>query len=127
MSCISPVVVHGFTSAEYRTNETVLVLVDEFKFFVKGESLGVASTLPGLPGSLASTAITATGECKMLMQRCIQMWEDLEHPLHQKISNENGYKYFTSKKPQNKSIFQAYLGCFSLTPLVELHFFCSVV
>ena len=68
---------------EYRTNETVLTVVDEFKLFVKGESLGVASTLSGLPGSLASTAITATGEYKMLMQRSIQAWEDLGHPLHQ--------------------------------------------
>ena len=84
-NCISPVVVHGFTSAEYRTNETVLALVDEFKLFVKGESLGVTSTLPGLPGSLASTAITATGECKLLMQRSIQAWEDLGHPLDQRI------------------------------------------
>ena len=47
---------------EYRTNESVLALVEEFNLFVKGGSLGVSPTLSGLPGSLSSTALTARGE-----------------------------------------------------------------
>ena len=54
--------VHGFSSAEYRLNESVLAFVDEFKMFVKGGSLGVRSTPGGLPGSLDSVDITARGE-----------------------------------------------------------------
>jgi len=48
---------------EYRTNESVLALVEDFKMFVKGETLGVQPTLPGLPGSISSVAVTARGEC----------------------------------------------------------------
>ena len=43
-------------------NESVLALVDEFNLFVKGGSLGFSPTLPGLPGSLDSAAVTARGE-----------------------------------------------------------------
>ena len=43
-------------------NESVLALVDEFHLFVKGASLGVSPTLPGLPGSLSDVAVTARGE-----------------------------------------------------------------
>ena len=56
------ITVHGFSSVEYRVNESVLALVEEFDLFVKGGSLGVSPTLPGLPGSLSSTAVTARGE-----------------------------------------------------------------
>lgn len=47
---------------EYRVNESVLALVDEFDLFVKGGSLGIDPTLSGLPGSLTSVAVTARGE-----------------------------------------------------------------
>ena len=46
---------------EYRVNEGVLALVDEFSIFVKGGSLGTAPTLSGLPGSIRSDAVTAKG------------------------------------------------------------------
>ena len=45
---------------EYRVNESVMVL-DEFRLFVKGGSLGTAPTLSGLPGSIRSDAVTAKG------------------------------------------------------------------
>ena len=54
--------VHGFSLSEYRTNESVLALVDDFQLFVKGGSLGVAPTLSGLPGSLTAESVTALGE-----------------------------------------------------------------
>jgi len=46
---------------EYHVNESDLVLVDEFSLFVKGGSLNVEPTLPGLPGSIRSVAVTAKG------------------------------------------------------------------
>ena len=46
---------------EYHVNESDLVLVGEFSLFVKGESLNVEPTLPGLPGSIRSVAVTAKG------------------------------------------------------------------
>ena len=46
---------------EYHVNESDMVLVDEFSLFVKGESLGVEPTLPGLPGTIGSVAVTAKG------------------------------------------------------------------
>ena len=55
--------VHGFTSVEYYTNESVLALVQEFRMFVKGETLGVQPILSGLPGSIGSVAVTARGKC----------------------------------------------------------------
>ena len=47
---------------EYQVNESVPNLVEEFDLFIKGGSLGVAPTLPGLPGSISSVADTAKGE-----------------------------------------------------------------
>ena len=55
------ITVHGFSSVEYRVNES-LALVDEFSLFVKGGTLGVSPTLSGLPGSISSEAVTAKGE-----------------------------------------------------------------
>ena len=58
---------------EYRVNESVLALVEEFHLFVKGGSLGVSPTLSGLPGSLGSEAVTARGELLILWNA----WYDL--------------------------------------------------
>lgn len=55
--------VHGFTSTRYKVNESAPAIVDEFKLFVKGESLGLAHTPPRLPGLLRSISDTAMGEC----------------------------------------------------------------
>ena len=46
---------------EYRVNESVQALVNEFGLFVKGGSLNVEPTLSGLPGSISSVAVTARG------------------------------------------------------------------
>ena len=46
---------------EYHVNESVLAIVEEFDLFIKGGSLGVAPTLPGLPGSISNVADTAKG------------------------------------------------------------------
>ena len=53
--------VHGFTAVDYRVNESVLALVQEFKFFVKGESLGIDPFLAGLPGRIMSMDVTTRG------------------------------------------------------------------
>ena len=47
---------------EHHVNEDDIVLVEEFHLFVKGGSLGVAPTLPELPGSINSVAVTAKCE-----------------------------------------------------------------
>ena len=68
--------VHGFNLSEYRNNESVLALVDDFQLFVKGESLGVAPTLSGLPGSLVAESVTALGEfaLEFVYRHYIDQW-----------------------------------------------------
>ena len=56
---------------EYHINESVPTLVQDFDFFVKGGSLGVAPILPSLPGSISSFADTAKGELHGALQ-CVK-------------------------------------------------------
>ena len=59
---------------EYRVNESVQALVNEFGLFVKGGSLNVEPTLSGLPGSISSVAVTARGGfCGVLQHYTINL------------------------------------------------------
>ena len=58
---------------EYHIKEDALTLVQEFDLFVKGGSLGVVPTLPGLPGSINSVADTARGKLHGALQ-CVEQY-----------------------------------------------------
>ena len=55
-------------------NESTIALVQEFGFFVKGGSLGVAPTLAGLPGSISSVAHTAKCEFYCALQCTVTVY-----------------------------------------------------
>ena len=46
-------------------------MVDEFRLFVKGESLRGAHTPPGLPGFLRGIADTAIGQFNQAQESCV--------------------------------------------------------